>query len=61
MEKVVELNQWQKEHVQTACDLQALFDQVQDAYLQTPFVPCQDRIDLLKKFKSQLYWQKKTW
>lgn len=59
MEKVVELNQWQKEHVQTACDLQALFDQVQDAYLQNPFVPYQDRIDLLKKFKSQLLLAKK--
>ena len=61
MEKVVELNQWQKEHVQTACDLQALFDQVQDAYLQTPFVPFQDRMTYLKSLKANSYWQKKTW
>ncbi|MFB9216354.1 coniferyl aldehyde dehydrogenase [Vibrio sinaloensis] len=54
MERVVDLNRWQKEHVKSEQELRALFDEVSACYNAQPYPDLDSRIDNLQQLKQGL-------
>ena len=54
MERVVDLNRWQKEHVKSEQELKALFEEVSACYNNQPYPDLVSRIDSLQQLKKQL-------
>lgn len=58
MEKVVDLNRWQKEHVKTEQDLKHLFSEVKASYSSMPYPELEQRLELLRTLKYELLERK---
>lgn len=54
MERVVDLNRWQKEHIKSEHDLKLLFHEVSACYNAQPYPDYQSRVEQLKLLKSAL-------
>ncbi|KAB1458381.1 coniferyl aldehyde dehydrogenase [Vibrio panuliri] len=54
MEKVVDLNRWQKAHVKSQQELQALFDEMGGLYQSEPYASLSNRLARLQKLKLAL-------
>ena len=54
MEKVVDLNHWQKAHVKSQEELQALFEELQTRFHAQPYLALPQRLQLLKQLKEAL-------
>ncbi|KGY13114.1 coniferyl aldehyde dehydrogenase [Vibrio tubiashii] len=54
MEKVVDLNRWQKEHIKTEQELKYLFAEVKAHYQTLPYPKLEQRLTLLQALKCQL-------
>ncbi|SDG83848.1 coniferyl-aldehyde dehydrogenase [Vibrio xiamenensis] len=54
MERVVNLNRWQREHVRTQVEMRQLFSQVKTLYSSDPFPHYRQRIQRLKTLKQAL-------
>lgn len=54
MEKVVDLNRWQKEHIRTEQELKQLFAEVKAHYQTLPYPELEQRFALLEALKRQL-------
>ncbi len=60
MERVVNINRWQREHVRTQVELRQLFSQVKTSYSNAPFLTYQERIRRLKTLKQALLDHQQT-
>ncbi|MCG9577945.1 coniferyl aldehyde dehydrogenase [Vibrio tubiashii] len=58
MEKVVDLNRWQKEHVKTEQDLKHLFSEVKASYSSLPYPELEQRLEWLRILKYELLERK---
>lgn len=54
MERVVDLNRWQKEHIKSEYELKQLFNEVSACYQNIPYPDYQTRIEQLQLLKSSL-------
>ncbi|OAJ93418.1 coniferyl aldehyde dehydrogenase [Vibrio bivalvicida] len=58
MEKVVDLNRWQKEHIRTEQDLKYLFSEVKAKYCTAPYAELEQRLEVLNALKYELIERK---
>lgn len=58
MEKVVDINKWQREHVKSEQDLLLLYSEVQTHYAKDPASTLSQRLDILETLKFELLGNK---
>lgn len=60
MEKVVELQRWQNEHIESEYDLERLFSEVRSGFVAQPYPDYQTRLEALKQLKGALIEHQKA-